>query len=491
MAPPIGTLPEELVATVFDLAIDPEISGYPRSRAALALVCKNWGDIVQHTPFLWSKITHLYSLALNTRSITRSRNSPLDITFVIKTGSLDPTTEYLMESFVMACRHVHRWRTVNLSFYGPVEVRILDCLTDPAPLLEEVDIELDFGPEDWPLNETVTNLFGGHADRLKSIRLFEVSVRWSAEMFSNLEVLDLDGIRPAVPFTGILATLHASPRLTKLRLATITFDRLAPDSLEDSVIQLPHLHHLHLSELPHLEVLWLLHHIRAPSCQGFTLASSLDDASEGPSFMLLIQRFIPHIVENNPSAVSKLQVGFDYLDYSTEFLPASPYHLDISLDGISPAPLIQSLFSILPAHYLHIETTLSLNGYIPPETIRTISATADKAHIIKLSLDLGDQQSNEAILRHLAEPSWLFPALGDLFMINTTPAAIYQMVRARYGIHPLAEEGSGLPIRFSRLRMLGHRQGLDADHERLEALVGKEVLSWTRHSVAPEDPEED
>lgn len=444
-----------------------ELSG---QRARLALVSKAWCVVVQHTPSFRSRISDQQSPEMNTLALIRSQNAPIELRF-----SFDRTSEMKLlsaiDSFTMACRHIRRWRIARVVFAEDDQQHVFavyDLLTKPAPLLEQVEIN---NPGNLGV---VLDLFGGQADRLKSVSVTGVCFPWSNGMLPGLDTLKLSNIGINPPIIGnILLILQSSPSLSTLELSRIPFDPTLESTSDHPPIQLQHLRSLHFGPLGAQTQFILLRHIQAPPCERLHLRCTLAAGDAAP-FFSLIRTFIPRAVVPAGATVD-LDIGPNYMLYTLSSLSC---HLCLSIDGASIHTILAPLFSILPPSLLEINTHIIILDHIPLDETHAVLALANTGRVVSLTEYTHGPGVPTITLEGMAEPlhdgDWLFPNLQELIIESEEVSAeiLSRMVHARYGIAPSANR---LPLPFTKLTVR-QKGGSGSYGAVLEAIVGENVL---------------
>lgn len=147
----IHSLPTELLIEILRLGLEAHDNSKSRHaclKDILPRVCRQWRDIVQQIPSLWTFVSMEMEDADIVECLQRSGNHPLEV--VVKHPI--PTAHYRAgpernEAWARERRflqkvvpHIGRWRKASLSILGWRDV-VQELLHSPAPLLESLEFE--------------------------------------------------------------------------------------------------------------------------------------------------------------------------------------------------------------------------------------------------------------------------------------------------------------------------------------------------------------
>lgn len=485
MASSIASLPGEILVLTFEVAVEGDLDYYLRQRTVICLVCKSWLTIVQNTPSLWTRIDKRLSGPRNILSLTRSRNHPLDVTFIHsptirRSGSISYSFSQMtateQESFQLACKQLERWRSADLSLR--LEGPLLQLLTAPAPIVEDVKITANL----HAAKEYFVDLFGGQADRLRSLELHRVTIPWTSGILSGLRVLKLDDISHLPPTAGdLLAILAASPQLSTLTLSSIECSHTLP-STDVPIVNLPLLLTLTLMSFPSLVINYLLTHIHSPPSRNLILQHNFDAGNVDSSFYHPMTPFVPVIPLNGARMEIRLSNAFAVYDVLAT--DETRRILEVALDGMegsTPAStFIETLLSSIPAAYASVPVSILIEDDATIDDVDALFAAARTLNVTTLTVLSGDDGANvESMLKRLGRVEaptglWFLPRLEHLSieMGSVASGLLRRMVEARYA--------PGGPVPFASLIVRDDQPRHQRECLAIQGIVGAEVFEWKR-----------
>lgn len=436
---PINSLPDELLVTIFQLALQAEKyvdrRRASRSRTAMALVSRDWCRVIYHTPSFWRTIQGGLSDAQIDLALQTSEQAPLDVRFN------DPN--FTMGALQKVCNHIHRWRTAWISVtFGRPWVH----LTDPAPLLTDLSlIGPVFGGE-VPADE----LFQGQTPQLTSFRLIHHSIPWTGSLFSGLTTLCLMEIRERPPrIAELIAILQACPHLEDLTLDSI---RLQPPESTTDPIPLLHLRNLKLSFLPLKTTRDLLSAIQCPPCQSFALICGV--RSEEDLVQLSHLNFARFLPPTPPDGFARLTAGVASFSFAVDH----PTHTcEIQIVYYAIGPILLSIIPLFPSPYLSLETELVLAPDGSGSPFNNTDPIVDlikrtNINITRVHINITDFGAALFVQRlgEREDGRWNLPNLRNLSLDlrGASRTALVTMIKARYGVEPRTAE---LPVPLTRL----------------------------------------
>ncbi|KAF5315083.1 hypothetical protein D9619_007358 [Psilocybe cf. subviscida] len=271
---PIGQLPVELIAYIFDIGSQDDTS-FP---VIVSHVCREWRDISLNTPSLWRHIT-LGPNELGCRKrLRRAKAHPLDIKLSSSATESRHNQFHVMNMYAanrymgMVKPYTHQWRSLDIHFAQYAshlwQVGLANCAS-PAPQLEEFSLV-------YRLNDDIQefSLFDGYAPRLRRVTIDGIRLEWAPSLFTNLTFLDYShhGFTSGNSAVhDVINILSVSAQLVELR---ILFPRgrtprlPATSEAVTTVVNLPQLSRLSLrvdgSDIP-FELAHLVTLINAPS----------------------------------------------------------------------------------------------------------------------------------------------------------------------------------------------------------------------------------
>ncbi|KIO27553.1 hypothetical protein M407DRAFT_23239 [Tulasnella calospora MUT 4182] len=267
--PPISQLPTELLAEIICLALpsvdfmprDPDVSAHAHVKTlyAMRLIAKQWQEIIEGNPVFWTFVVSTLPPHVNETTIRRSGAGSLAIIYAPEPrNNVHPNTKQSLDDFLEPLAHTfHRWSTYS----GPI---VEEYLNKPAPHLRRIILTRSME------SSSPLELLGGSATNLRHVHLSNASLRWRRGLFTNLNVLKLEGIpKRELTTAHLFDILRASPCLEHLEFGTmdITVDNPPPSQ----VITLPGLRYIHFRFCWPNFIRAILGQIRAPSCIEFCL----------------------------------------------------------------------------------------------------------------------------------------------------------------------------------------------------------------------------
>lgn len=384
-------------------------------------------------------------------ALAKSQPRLIDVRFSLAARTDAPVNV----AFLEACNHIHRWRSVWLSLRH-WKGQLGDCLSGPAPFLETVYTKGQL----WRRDDTLVNLFGGQAPRLRELGLDALAIPWNTPMLSDLTCLKLEFLRSHTPtLAELMAVLQASPSLSTLKLH---FMRFQPPALEPAPsIDLHHLQRLTLIEVDAPILGYLLSHIQCPPCQYLEVDCGLSNDDDLAHFEHL-HPFIPSVQGEIALNVGERSVEYAHRDDVTLVL-------EFRRVG-SIAAILRHLTCLLPTQLLALTTKLELDTWSSRQVTALLETVAamEPLHITSLVV----QTKNvglERMLGHLGAPHqgrWLLPALRelDVELEGVTPGLLATTVAARAATAPITK--------------VSGRHGYAEDYDKLERLIGAENVVW-------------
>ena len=229
---PVHKIPAEILSLIPDFWIgesDPNL-------IAMTHVCHAWREILTSRSSLWTSLD--CENAEKTRAyLERSKSSPIDLSLYRDEGLLpgDPL-------FEIDPRNVNRLK--SLEFQGSPESLgdIAPQLSYPAPLLENLAIEIDcsFQPERYPT--IAATLFGGDLSSLRELCLHCVRTELPWRNMVNLTSFTLAFAPPeGISTTQLLDFFECASYLREVKLHSIPLARSERDQRVVSLTRLKRL----------------------------------------------------------------------------------------------------------------------------------------------------------------------------------------------------------------------------------------------------------
>ncbi|KAF8602620.1 hypothetical protein BDV93DRAFT_545248 [Ceratobasidium sp. AG-I] len=238
---PISRLPSELLASIFQIAVDTaypreiaDSAGYINPAATLVQVCSRWRQVTLEAGSLWSCVVLLYkdnenygkvSTTVQTQ-LERTRGSPIDLfishkfftpAYQIFRPTLDPIKPYMKQL-----------RSLNLNFYRNNDIEsTLECLLEngTAGSLSRLEISgrNSFPPLFERANSQTLDRLDEHMGSVRMLSLQSVIFDWKCAVFEQLDKLELKNVcsLSSPNSTQLAELLSASPNLRHLTLKRV------------------------------------------------------------------------------------------------------------------------------------------------------------------------------------------------------------------------------------------------------------------------------
>ncbi|KAG8981762.1 hypothetical protein FRB90_007023, partial [Tulasnella sp. 427] len=270
---PVYKLPFELLATIMELAsgvLDTpqtlSIEAGPSIRTVLALahVSRRWYQIAKQCPQLWTKILASLAPPLLSMALDRSGDRLLQVTSWSNCQS-----QIHNESLQELVKHVHRWEVANLV----LSAQNLQLITQaPATNLRALAIvpytANGENPQDLP---TPAQLFNGQMPQLESLKIMHSWMDWDQLEYPRLKTLDISA---PLTFSTLLKLLSKCPLLETFFVTMRTsIWSLVPE--DDSVVTLPHLKTVKITDFAAFTLSELLSRINMPNVESITIENSV------------------------------------------------------------------------------------------------------------------------------------------------------------------------------------------------------------------------
>ena len=140
---PIRRLPAEILAEIFVLCMNSDISSFDLTQSPLLVgqVCKGWRQVALSTQTLWSSITvtdyHRNSSEMAKLWMSRATSAPLTI-------RLDSTLRHsstIEPAIAVLVQYCDRWQHLDINFHRRMHVSCLSSIRHHLPLLESLRIQ--------------------------------------------------------------------------------------------------------------------------------------------------------------------------------------------------------------------------------------------------------------------------------------------------------------------------------------------------------------
>ncbi|KAG9044883.1 hypothetical protein FS837_007358 [Tulasnella sp. UAMH 9824] len=241
---PVHQLPVEVLARILEGAVDGETYRYYRQLTLLRGVCYRWQEVVDDTPWLWTRIRGGDSIRLVEEALKKSSTHPLDVS-VRSQFYFQP--DKLAAFFEKLEPHLNRLKTVDVTYSGVSLSEdwftTIKLFTSPQPSLERFSLSNEYFQRD--LSELT--LFANHAPRLKDLQLEKLCIDCRGAGFGRLSSLTLSVVTVS-SLKDLLGTISRCGSLLFLRLDQIFFQN-GEDDPPPQRISLPVLRNLSLGDL--------------------------------------------------------------------------------------------------------------------------------------------------------------------------------------------------------------------------------------------------
>ncbi|EIW84645.1 hypothetical protein CONPUDRAFT_162022 [Coniophora puteana RWD-64-598 SS2] len=255
--------PEVLVRIFIDLG--------PCPLATSTHVCKYWREVSLEFPCLWSIITiesHERSTGRLRLFLQRSKGTPLTITIH---GIQD--RKLYRELIKELSSHRCRMQKLLLSFNSNELQTTINFFASDFPVLSEVSLEPSQTSNPGARFALPKDLMG-NAPELYSLRLCACVIPWHSSTFKGLTRLQLEAMWPLEPSPEELwLVLKSATALEDVRLQDV-LSRLEPAPTSwplDADVDLPHIHHIDLTETRFMEYAHFFSRVRIPANAHVTL----------------------------------------------------------------------------------------------------------------------------------------------------------------------------------------------------------------------------
>ncbi|KAG9002894.1 hypothetical protein FRB94_003517 [Tulasnella sp. JGI-2019a] len=273
---PIYRLPNELLVRIF--AFTSTVDQYLKHLVWIGLVSRYWSRIIFETPSLWARISSSYNYQANEAAIIRSRGHPLLVDYnehdrrgLMAMGQWRPF-------LILATREAYRWQAASFHMVYKSALAILrNYVNLPAPMLEDLKISLKEHGEVTLVTESL-DIFGGGADRLRHLDLYQFPIHWDSRILSRLGTLKISAEKLSYrPTTNqIIDILRRCPNLLafQLRYRGQVDTHVSVAMLETEPVDLLVLTSFTLDLDGPKAFHQILSSVRIPACTTFALACS-------------------------------------------------------------------------------------------------------------------------------------------------------------------------------------------------------------------------
>ena len=229
MQSPVQRIPNDLLASIFSIAVMDEEEEDSITLSNLMLVCQYWRDVAVNSPMLWTRVmmgTH-HSTDRAILKLDRSKTAPLHICldFSPRMEHGTVSTESIVTAMDLVRPAIWRWKTFHLIVPSrPQAHAALSRCKEQAPQLEVLSVRVSHSMQEDHYSKPPLPLFERTTPRLRASSFTSFNFGWDPALLSNLRVLKLggywNGFSPSVDV--ILKTLRACPQLEEFVLRNMS-----------------------------------------------------------------------------------------------------------------------------------------------------------------------------------------------------------------------------------------------------------------------------
>ncbi|EJF61076.1 hypothetical protein DICSQDRAFT_61455 [Dichomitus squalens LYAD-421 SS1] len=229
MHSPVQRMPNDLLSSIFSIAVLDEEDEDSITLSNLMLVCRCWREVAINSPMLWTRIamgTH-HSIDRAILKLDRSRTAPLyvclDFSPRMEHGTV--STESIITAMELVRPAIWRWKTFHLIVPSRPQAHVaLSRCKEQAPQLEVFSVRVSHSMQEDHYSKPPLSLFERTTPRLRTSSFTSFSFGWDLALLSNLRVLKLggywNGLSPSVD--TLLKTLRSCPQLEELVLRNMS-----------------------------------------------------------------------------------------------------------------------------------------------------------------------------------------------------------------------------------------------------------------------------
>ncbi|KAG8946833.1 hypothetical protein FRC04_011380 [Tulasnella sp. 424] len=235
-------------------------------------VCKQWMEIVDATPSLWTSIWLEFKLDLVSMILVKSKTQPLSIWYNDRaySGYEQLPKDHISAFLGLVAPSSRRWEFLDYrASYDELHERLLGL---PFDLLRQLSILLS-GNIKYSSNIS--------APRLVSLNVHRCSLNWHS--VAGLRSLEINQNTGGPDLSELITVLRASPNLEELKVERNwpMTAAIGPESLQSlPPISLPKLQMMHCYNLPIVPLSILLDQIEAPNLLHFSQYMTYKTASD-------------------------------------------------------------------------------------------------------------------------------------------------------------------------------------------------------------------
>lgn len=428
-----GMIFEALQAEIFQDAADHARESFPvrlhpfihpRYWMYIRLVCRQWRDIIDAHPGLWTTVLAggTFPDALTTPFLRKSRQSPLAV-----------RVDFNRAERKNVLAHISRIRDLILSIPNPPNKDILPLLVKSAPVLQTLVLSM-LVPATGALlvdpSQILQTLFNNDMPMLRSLEI-QVFVFSNLSVFRNLRQLRLRSLELYDDWPGVARLLQRSvPTLEDLTLSDIVggADDDAPSPLPR--VRFPRLKKLVLDDIDMDSMATLLKVIEFPAdaplllCYHASTGAWAGDVNQVAELFRIGGRLgdanLAHLLEDTTKV--QIHVGIDYHDVYTS---GSTFAFHFKLSVPIPRPLHHLPLSRITR--LHKAQELWLDGVNPEGSVAHIrqdcrNIIQQAPNIVKLYCTLRAELWIDALRSGTSTTHVCCPLLREIHLLDPRDA---------------------------------------------------------------------
>ncbi|KAG9041447.1 hypothetical protein FS837_012260 [Tulasnella sp. UAMH 9824] len=406
----------------------------------LCRVCKQWREVIDCTPSLWTTVDILDPPAIRSAAAFRSVNYPLNIIGTppgpIKFATYLPgrSDEFLNAAMMLSTR----WSSIQLVVAS--SDKALAIMHAPAPLLQSLEVKSTVQTR---LHLQGGIVFQGTTSQLRRLSLHGVAIPWDSYILRNLQYLSISGLKEYGPsYEETLGILKGCPGLLEVDFS-LKLAAAGETSKKEAPFKMAELSFMSLY-LSHHWTLDLLETIQLPSIRSVSL--DLDPNSGSDQLLRHIIKCAHTLFSTdldgqyNICIVISCVEGLTWTCEPTEANRGGK-RFEITTRDRPQSETLEDFFAEAPANIFKPESiTIDLDCPFDLD-LSTFLTKLDGVDRIRniIASDCDLQPLFTYMSRATTNDQWGFPKLERLEISNCDydPLYLLSMIKARYGI----EEG--------------------------------------------------
>ncbi|KAL0071785.1 hypothetical protein AAF712_000707 [Marasmius tenuissimus] len=422
MSTPMCRLPTEVLANIFmhcntnyPVFVEGNRAKGTITLFRLARICRHWREIALNTPELWAQPDFSFGTPLARTMLKRSKDVPL-----VLDAELDKNTKaVLLEALRDALSRLTVLHLTASDNRADLE-EVLRVLTQPAPFLHTLGLDLDF--DRWH-GAGVRNLqfteiplphafLGDHSPRLKTLLLRRCYIPLDSPILANVTRLSLDTLmwQPTDAFQ-LTESLRELAHLEVLEVRNPFPPGQGAVSNSGERVHLPHLRYIRLDEVDSSGAACFLEHMSLPNSPILVVKgrSSLEDPpGELTRFISSLSRTFASQADPKLGAVEPIRsmhVGYyEVYGWIRETLPPEYPFIRPEHTGLPPPDL---------RVYVGFSTTFTTSSNDSSYLAGLLSTFPSLGHLRSLQIDVTETRASSAELSQEYTSHTIFPSLED------------------------------------------------------------------------------